>query len=118
MIKHIAYFLVTLVCLTFLDKYVDSINLSSSWVNILILIVVLTAINWFILPIFKLLTFPFNILSFGLVNFLINLGGLYAAIRLTDSITITSNGFEYFINLVLISVTLSVAQMLVGKLTN
>jgi uncharacterized membrane protein YvlD (DUF360 family) len=116
MLKSIGFFVISLICLGLLDGAVDSIALSKNWLGILIFLVVLTLVNWLVLPLFKVIAFPFNLLSLGLVNFLINLGGLWIAIKLTDVVSINDTGLGYLLNLALISFTLSIAQVLSNKL--
>ena len=43
----------------------------------MLIALILTVINVFFKPILKLLTFPINLLTFGLFNMIINLGILY-----------------------------------------
>jgi putative membrane protein len=116
MIKHFAFFLASLLCLGVLDRYVGTISVGQDWFGVLLFLLVLTVINSLVLPLLKFVTFPFNLLSFGLVGMLINLAGLWVAIELTNSINISATGISYFLNLILISFTLSVAQTLVNKI--
>ena len=118
MFKHIAFFLVSLICLNLLDNSIDTISLTKNWSGVLIFLLALTAINWIILPLFKFITFPFNFITFGLVNFLINLGGIWLAIKLTSTFTISGNGLDYLFNLFLISITLTASQIISNKLVN
>jgi uncharacterized membrane protein YvlD (DUF360 family) len=116
MFKQIAYFIASLICLTTLDRYVDTISLGSDWTKVAALLVVLTLLNWFVLPFFKFITFPFNLISFGLVGVILNYIALHYAIQWTQAIDITNSGTGYFLNLALISFTLTAAQMIVNRI--
>ncbi len=116
MFKQIAFFIASVVCLTTLDKYVDTINLGQDWTKIAALLLVLTLLNWFVLPFFKVISFPFNLITFGLVNVVINYIALYFAIQWTQAISITNQGLGYVLNLALISFTLTAAQIIVDKI--
>lgn len=117
MIKSIIYFVVSIVCLGVLDYLIPAITISSSWIGVLIFLLVLAIINYYILPIFKFLTLPLNILTLGLVSFIINMIGLYIAVEFTRAIGINASGINYFFNLILISITLSIAQNIVNNVT-
>jgi uncharacterized membrane protein YvlD (DUF360 family) len=116
MFKQIAFFITSVVCLTALDRYVDTISLGTDWTKIAALLLVLTLLNWFVLPFFRVITFPFNLISFGLVNVVINYIALYYAIDWTNAIQITNSGTGYILNLALISFTLTAAQMIVERI--
>jgi uncharacterized membrane protein YvlD (DUF360 family) len=116
MFKQIAIFIASVACLTTLDKYVDTINLGNDWTKIAALLIVLTLLNWFVLPFFKFITFPFNLISFGLVGVVLNYIALFYAIDWTNAIEITNTGSGYFLNLALISFTLTAAQMIVSRI--
>ena len=116
MFKQIAFFISSVVCLTALDRYVDTINLSNDWTMIAALLAILTLLNWFVVPFFRVITFPFNLITFGLVNVVINYIALYYAIDWTNAIQITNTGTGYILNLALISFTLTAAQMIVERI--
>ena len=118
MIKSIIYFVVSILSLGVLDYLIPAITIDSNWLGVLIFLLVLTIINYFILPIFKLLTLPLNFLTLGLVYFVINLIGLFIAIDFTKIININASGVNYFFNLVLISITLSIAQNIANGLVS
>ncbi len=56
--------------------YLPGIHVDSFWFAMLVA-AVLTIVNIFIKPIIKLLTFPINLLTFGIFNLVINFGILY-----------------------------------------
>ena len=68
------------------DKLIPGFNINSGYVGFLEIGLVLGAINVFIRPILKLLSFPIIVLSFGLFSVIINIALLY----------ITSNLFSFF----------------------
>ena len=57
--------------------YLPGIQVENFWFAMLIA-AILTLINLIIKPIIKLVTFPINLLTFGLFNLVINFGILYA----------------------------------------
>ncbi len=67
-------------------RLIPGFNINSNYVGFLEIGLVLGAINIFIRPILKLLSFPIIILSFGLFSVVINIALLY----------ITSNLFSFF----------------------
>ncbi len=57
--------------------YLPGLSVESFWYAMLVA-AILTLVNIFIKPLIKLLTFPINLITFGLFNLVINLGILYA----------------------------------------
>ncbi|MEE8423062.1 MAG: phage holin family protein, partial [Thermodesulfobacteriota bacterium] len=72
--------------LWFIAWYFDGITLTD-WNSAVIAVLTLLFINVFIKPFVKLLTLPFNILSFGLLTFVINA----LLFKLTSTLTIGFN---------------------------
>lgn len=65
---------------------------------------ILTAINVFIKPIIKFIAIPINIFSFGLFNFVINLGILYLVSFIIPQYNL-NNFFSAFLSSIIIAVS-------------
>lgn|SRR5574344_132552 len=65
---------------------------------------ILTAINVFIKPIIKFIAIPINIFSFGLFNFIINLGILYLVSFIIPQYNL-NNFFSAFLSSIIIAVS-------------
>ena len=75
----------------------------------LLFLVILTILNWTIVPVLKFLSLPINILLFGLAGFFINILALWIAVSLVDGIDIkSSSGLNYFLTLLITSISLSI----------
>ena len=76
----------------------------------LIIAAVLTAINVFIKPLLKLITFPINLITFGLFNLVINFGILYAV-----SYFIPQYQFENIISCFIASLIIAITYTILKK---
>lgn len=70
---------------------------------------VLTLASIFVKPILKLVTFPINLLTFGLFNFVINYAILYATAYFVPQYHLT-NGMSAFFASVIIAIAFSILK--------
>lgn len=85
------------------------------FLSALFFIILLTILNWTVVPVLKILTFPLNFLSFGLVYFLINLLAILIAADLLTGVNIQGNLVSRFLTALIISVSLSLIQSSLEK---
>src|SRR6056297_2413328 len=117
MIDAALFFTINTIILFILSNILDSFEVDSILASIAFLIV-LTVLNWTIVPVLKLLSLPINLLLFGLVGFFINLLALWLAVEVVAGIKISSEtqGLEYFFTLLIISISLSIISPAVRKM--
>jgi putative membrane protein len=109
MINAALFFTINTIILFFLSTILENFKVENISTAILFLIV-LTFLNWTIIPLLKFLTLPINLISLGLISFLLNLFGLWLATALVEGISITSSGLEFFFTLLIISISLSIVS--------
>lgn len=80
------------------------------YVSALVFAVILSLVNLILGTIFRILTLPLNILTFGLVGFLLSLLMIYFADSFYDNLTINS-----ILGYICIAFIPGIASMLVGK---
>jgi putative membrane protein len=85
-------------------------NLTAAFV----FIVILSLVNFFIIPVVKIFTLPLTLLTFGLFNIVINLFAVWLASNV-DGINITGEQFEQLLTLLIMSVSLSIGHSFVSK---
>ncbi len=83
--------------------------------NAAIFVVALTILNWTVVPIIKFFTFPINLLTLGLFYAILNVVVILLLARNLPGIELAGEGFTQFITALVISVSLSVVQTLIGK---
>lgn len=115
MIDAALFFTINTIILFILSNVLDNFSVGSILASIAFLIV-LTVLNWTIVPVLRFLSMPINLLLFGLVGFLINIVSLWMAVEAVDQITIEAEGLEYFFTLLIISISLSVISPSVRKM--
>ena len=82
----------------------------NTYISALIFAVILSLVNLVIGSILRIITFPFNILTLGLVSFLISLLMIYITDSFYDNIKITS-----FLAYLVVAIIPAFAGMMVGK---
>ena len=88
--------------------YLPGLSVESFWYAMLVA-AILTLVNIFIKPVIKLLTFPINLLTLGLFNFLINIGILYAVAYFVKEFDV-ENFFSAFIASLIIAISYSIIR--------
>jgi len=76
----------------------------------MIIAAILTIINIFIKPIIKLITFPINLLTFGLFNLILNFGILYAIAYFIPQFTL-----ENYLSAFVASIIIAVSYCIIKK---
>jgi putative membrane protein len=107
--------LVINVGLIYLLSFILPITITS-WVGVVIFLIILSIFNWLIIPIVKLITFPINFITFGLFNLILTLVVTNLAISASRSIIINADGFNYVGIVAIITVALSLGNSLVSSL--
>lgn len=79
------------------------------------LVIFLTILNWTVVPIIKLLTFPINILSLGICYFIINLLTIWLVFDLVG-VSLGRNFGESFLTALLVIFSLSIGNNLAENL--
>jgi putative membrane protein len=82
-----------------------------------IFVLLLTILNWTVVPIIKFFTFPINWITLGLFFSLLNILVIwFVATNLQSAgVELIGSEFEKFITSIIISISLSVVQMVIGK---
>lgn len=75
----------------------------------------LTLVNVFVAPIIKLFAFPINFLTLGLFNSVLNLLIIGFVTTWINGVDISGNFFSTLLTLILISLSMSLAQSIVGN---
>lgn len=114
MLRGLAYLVVNALVLLGLSYLISSFEVTN-FVAAIIFVVVLTALNWTVLPVLKFFAFPFNILTLGLVNGLLSLLAINLAIWLVDGVNIIGDGWTQVFTTLIIAVVLAVSSGIVEK---
>jgi putative membrane protein len=88
---------------------VDSVT-SAFW-----FVAILTVLNFLVVPVIKLLTFPINFVTLGIFNTLLNLSVIAFVSNVVDGVSINGNRLESLLVIVLIAASLSLAHSLIGN---
>lgn len=83
--------------------------------QVAIFTIVLSLLNWLVVPLIRLISFPVTFLTFGLFNIVITLVTVVAALNLTKGVIISESGFAYFILLTILTVSLSLSNSLISN---
>lgn len=109
MFRGIIFFVINVLVIMILSSILPEFTVISI-LSATALVVILTLLNWTLGGILKIFTLPLNFLSFGLLGFIINIFVLWISLNIPDGVTISGSGFEQFITLFIISVSLSIGQ--------
>ena len=77
--------------------------------------IVLSLLNWLVVPLVRLISFPVTFLTFGLFNIVITLVTVIVALNLTKGVRIDETGLAYFILLTILTLSLSVSNTLISN---
>jgi putative membrane protein len=109
MLKALAYLIVNALAILGLSYLLPNFEVNN-YVAAIFFILILTLLNWTVVPVLKFFAFPFNLLTLGLVNGIISLLGISFASWLVDGVDI-GGGFwtQAFVTLI-IAVVLAVSS--------
>ena len=79
---------------------------------LLMFALIISALNYLIVPIIKFLAFPLNLITLGLVGTLINISVIYFSVEWVDGVNIIATGTDWYIHILLISVVTSFVSSL------
>jgi putative membrane protein len=114
MFRSLVYLVGNSIMLLILSSLLGNFEIQSIG-NAAIFVVVLTILNWTVVPIIKFFTFPINLLTLGLFYAILNVIVILLLARNLPGIQLAGDGFTQFITAVVISVSMSVVQTLIGK---
>ena len=100
MIKTIIKWILFALVIVAVCYYLPGVEITNFWFAMLVA-AVLTLVNIFIKPIIKLVTFPINLLTFGLFNLLINFGILYAVSYFIPQFSLTNVLSAFYASLII-----------------
>ncbi len=115
MFNIVLYFLSNVLVVMLLSAFLPGFSAQGIW-QISFFIIVLTVINWTILPIIKLLTLPINFFTLGIFNFFLNLIVIIIVANSIKDISIEGRILEKLIIAFVISACLSLINSLVNLL--
>ena len=84
-------------------------------VQVGIFTIVLSLLNWLVVPFVRLISFPVTFLTFGLFNTAITLLAVLAALNLTKGVLINETGIAYLILLIILTLALSLSNTLISN---
>jgi putative membrane protein len=95
-------------------RYVPGIGYSGTLPSLLIVALIFGAVNVFIKPVLKLLSFPIRLLTLGLFTLVINAGMLYLTGMLARDMGFSVSGFRAaFVGALLVSIVSAVLGVLI-----
>jgi putative membrane protein len=116
MFRTLTYFIGNTLMLLILSQLLPNFEINSLS-SAALFVFLLTLLNWTVVPVIKFFTFPINWITLGLFFSLLNILVIwFVASNLQGAgVEFLGSGFEKFITSVIISVSLSVIQMVIGK---
>lgn len=107
MFKAIIYFVINVFVVLILAWLIPGFEVTGFWAAAVFLFI-LSLLQWTIVPVLKILTFPINFLSLGLIGLLINLAAIWFVANNIQGIGIT--GSTPFLTLILVALGLSIGK--------
>lgn len=117
MLRVLLYFLTNIATITVLSKLLDSFEVRDLTASFMF-VILLTLLNFTVIPVIKFLTFPINFVTLGLFYGLINILTITVVANTIKGVELIGSGSERFFTSLLIAVSLSVVQSIVGKLNH
>jgi putative membrane protein len=117
MFRVLFYFVANIIAILGLSNLLPNFEVSNLTAAFMF-IIFLTLLNFTVIPIIKFLTFPINFLTLGLFNALINIVTVGLVANSVKGVELFGTFTEKTLTLLLIVITLSVVQSLVGKLNH
>jgi putative membrane protein len=116
MSRTLLYFAGNTLMLWILSTLLPNFEISSLG-SAFLFVVILTLLNWTIVPIIKFFTFPINWITLGLFFGVLNLIVIQSVASLLSGsgVELGGRGFDKLITTIIIAVSLSVVHTLIGK---
>ena len=114
MFKILWHWIANIVIIYFLASIFPEFKISDIF-QVAIFTIVLSLLNWLVVPLVRLISFPVTFITFGLFNIVITLTTVLVALNLTKGVTISEAGFAYFILLAILTVSLSLGNTLISN---
>ena len=114
MFRILLYLIANILIILGLSWLLPGFEVGGVWTAIVFLFA-LTVLHWTVIPILKILTFPVNFLTLGLVSLLINLAAVWLVATNIQGIELTGDFTDKFITVVLVSIGLSVGKGLIDQ---
>lgn len=114
MLRALAYLIVNALVILGLSYVLPNFEVGD-YIAAIVFILILTLLNWTVLPILKFFTLPFNFLTLGLVNALINLLGIGLAAWLVEGVDIQGSFLMQLFIALVIAVVLAVSSGIIEK---
>ncbi len=108
MLRVLVYLVVNSLVILLLDKILTDFEVRN-FTAAFLFILLLTLLNWTILPLLKFFAIPLNFFTFGLANVLISLTGVGFVIWLIPGVSINGNYLSIFLNVLAVAVSLGVS---------
>jgi len=80
-------------------------------------VVIMTLVNWVIMPVIKLFTLPITILTLGISNLIINFAAIWLIAGYVEGVSINGSIRDQAITVIILSVVLSLASGIAESLT-
>jgi putative membrane protein len=114
MLKLIFHTAVNVLIILLLSYLLKNFHVQGAWPAFWFLLV-LTILNWTIVPVIKILTLPITILTFGIFYLVLNLTVILIVANSTSGISIDGNFLQKYLAALLISVSLALGNFFVNK---
>lgn len=114
MFRLLAHIVVNFLLLNAVAIIIPGIELGD-WLSVTLFLIVLSLLNWFVVPIVRVITIPITIVTFGLFNLVITLVTTIVAINLSNGIRIEALGLSYLFLVGVITVVLSLGNGIVSS---
>ena len=115
MFRILLYLVANISVVLGLSWLLPGFEVSGIWAA-LVFLFALTVLHWTVIPILKILTFPVNFLSLGLLGLLINLLAVWVVCTNIQGIELTGDFTSKFITVILISLGLSIGKGLIDQI--
>jgi putative membrane protein len=116
MIRALGYLVVNILVILLLSNLLPGFEVQN-WVSAFFFILILTLLNWTVIPLIKFFALPFSLVTFGLVNGLINLIAIIIAGNLVQGVSIEGGIIGSLITAIIISIGLAFGHHIVNSLT-
>jgi putative membrane protein len=116
MFKFILYLVLNVGVLFLVDYLLQNFTVSNLW-SAIIFIIVLSILNWTLLPLLKLIAFPINFLTLGLFGSFLGLVMVILTTTIVKGIELSGDFGQKLVSALIISISFSLVQALVGSLT-